>query len=482
MKTLSKTLHMLTLVGISSMTALSALTVQAQDIIVVGNDAQKDLGLTLYSSGSAVVQEVRGLTLNAGRNDLSLIDLSEQMSNNSLTLSLGETGSAGIGAIVFPQKMLTANALLAAHLGKDITWLFPSQGGVENRRQARVISMNGGLILDIDGRVEVNPPGRPVYDAIPADLALTRSIEVPITVTEAGSSDLTLRYLTGGLSWQADYIGTLNEAETEMLLQGFATVTNASARTYRDTAVTLLAGNVNRVEAPRRPKVQMRSAVAAMAVAEDAPGAVQQARIGDFHRYDLRDRSTIEGNTQVRIALMQDATVPVTKIYQLPEDFSISRRPALGEKVTQNPVIKLSLRNDAENGLGVPLPAGTMRFFGGTGSTSVLMGEDQIDHVAEGQEFQVTLGQAFDISAERKQTAYTRLGNRGDYDASFEVTLENSRDEAVVVEVFDAMQGNWQVLEESQPHEKRNAFTPVWSVEIPAKGKTTLTYRVNARF
>ncbi len=479
MKTLSKTLRVLTLASVGG---FAVLTAQAQDFTVVGNDAQKDLGLTLYSSGSAVVQETRGLTLEAGRNTFSLIDLSEQMSNNTLTLSLGENGSAGIGAVVFPQKMLTANALLAAHLGQEITWLFPSRAGVENRRQARVVSLNGGLILEIDGRVEVNPPGRPVYNAIPSDLAVTRSIEVPVTVAEAGPADLTMRYLTGGLSWQADYIGTLNEAETEMLLQGFATVTNASAKTYDNAAVTLLAGDVNRVEPPRRPKAQLRSAVAAMSVAEDAVAPVAQARIGDFHRYDLRDRSTIEGNTQVRIALMQDATVPVTKIYQLPEDFSISRRPAAGEKVTQNPVIKLSLSNDADSGLGVPLPAGTMRFFGGTGSTSVLIGEDRINHVAEGQDFQVTLGRAFDISAERKQTAYTRLGNRGDYDASFEVTLENSRDEPVTVEVFDSMQGNWQILEESQEHEMRNAFSPVWSVEIPAKGKSVLTYRVNARF
>ena len=56
-----------------------------------------------------------------------------------------------------------------------------------------------------------------------------------------------------------------------------------------------------------------------------------------------------------------------------------------------------------------------------------------------------------------------------------------------MVEVFfhdlrEALPGDWKMVKESQPHEKLDAATAGWKVDVPAEGSTTLTYRVRMTF
>jgi hypothetical protein len=48
-----------------------------------------------------------------------------------------------------------------------------------------------------------------------------------------------------------------------------------------------------------------------------------------------------------------------------------------------------------------------------------------------------------------------------------------------VVEQFPA---DWRILQESLPHQKTDARTAAWSLAVPAKGETKLTYRVRVSY
>ena len=49
---------------------------------------------------------------------------------------------------------------------------------------------------------------------------------------QAGSSDVTLGYLTQGLGWSADYVALWNEAAGTIALGGRATLTNTSGTDF----------------------------------------------------------------------------------------------------------------------------------------------------------------------------------------------------------------------------------------------------------
>jgi hypothetical protein len=44
------------------------------------------------------------------------------------------------------------------------------------------------------------------------------------------------------------------------------------------------------------------------------------------------------------------------------------------------------------------------------------------------------------------------------------------------------MPGDWQIQSESQPHAKAASNAAVWHINVPAEGKTTLTYRVQVKY
>jgi hypothetical protein len=96
------------------------------------------------------------------------------------------------------------------------------------------------------------------------------------------------------------------------------------------------------------------------------------------------------------------------------------------------------------------------------------------------------LGDAFDVTANRKQTDFKKVSGFTRYDYVFEgaylIELKNAKKEAVTVKVVEPIPGDWEMLAESLPHEKATSSTAVWQVEVPPQGAATLTYRVRVKF
>ena len=62
-----------------------------------------------------------------------------------------------------------------------------------------------------------------------------------------------LTYLSGGLSWQADYVAELAADDASLDLNGWVTLTNRSGTAYRNAKLQLMAGEVNRGAPDLRP-------------------------------------------------------------------------------------------------------------------------------------------------------------------------------------------------------------------------------------
>jgi hypothetical protein len=110
------------------------------------------------------------------------------------------------------------------------------------------------------------------------------------------------------------------------------------------------------------------------------------------------------------------------------------------------------------------------------------VGEHQIDHTAGNGSVRLKLGEAFDVTADKKQTDFKRSGGEGRHngmvEAAFQIVLKNAKKESVIVVVREPVPGDWTMVSESQPHVKRTSGIAEWKISIPPNGKTTLTYRV----
>lgn len=147
--------------------------------------------------------------------------------------------------------------------------------------------------------------------------------------------------------------------------------------------------------------------------------------------------------------------------------------------------VKLYSRNyytDKENNLGMPLPKGTLRVYKQDSEKSLqLVGEDTVDHTPKDEKIRVKMGEAFDLTASRKQMNWEKIASDS-YEASYEISLRNHKTEDVVIKVVEPLPGDWKVLEHSHPFTKMDSGTLSFDVPVAKEQSAQLKYRVRLRF
>jgi hypothetical protein len=451
-------------------------------------DAQQGVALTVYNNDLALVRDQRRIDFGDGENALALVGVSAKIRPETVDFAvLGDDGKVRVVEQYFAYDLLSPQALLEKSLGKTIgvVRVDPATGR-EVVERGEVLSTNGGLVLRIGDRVETVDPGaqvgspfRFVFDEVPPGLRARPTLVLTVDSDGAADRDAVLRYLTGGLSWTADYVAELGPDDDTLSLKGWVTIANNSGTDYRDARLQLVAGDVNLV-----PRPMKAVPMAEMAAAAPAPAArdFSQQGLADYHLYTLDRRTTLLDRQTKQIALLAAPAVAARKEY-ISRGGTYYYQSRMGPIEPQKVEVWLDFKNDKEDGLGRPLPRGVIRVYTADSSgDEQFIGEDTIDHTADGETVRLRVGRAFDVSAERTQTDYR--DNRSsretywEYDSSYEVVVRNAKDKPVTVKLEEPMPGDWTVTAESRPHEKKDAQTAVWTVAVPAKGETRLTYSV----
>jgi hypothetical protein len=447
---------------------------------------QQSVAVTIYNENLALIKDVRRLALDQGQNRVALREVSGQMRAETASLrSLSHPGSLALLEQNFDFDLLTPAKLLEKYVGRDVRIIrtHPTTGA-ETLEPATVLAATGGVVLKIGDRIETGIPGRIVYDGVPANLRDRPTLVSELTSARAGAQTVELSYLSGGLAWKADYVAELNAADSALDLNGWVTLTNKSGTAYPNAKLQLVAGDVNRV----RDEMQYAARSAGMAVAKSAPASpMQQESLFEYHLYTLARPTTIADNQTKQVALLSATAVPVTKelLLQGTDYYYRSSIGNVGQKMKVGVYVQFENRESAR--LGMPMPKGVVRVYKKDSSGNAqFVGEDRIDHTPKNEKVRLKLGDAFDVTAEKKQSDFKRRDVATPWNYSFEsayeIVLRNAKKEAQTVVVREPVPGDWQMLEQSQPHQKVAAGTAEWKIQVPAEGSATLKYRVLVRY
>jgi hypothetical protein len=217
-----------------------------------------------------------------------------------------------------------------------------------------------------------------------------------------------------------------------------------------------------------------------------APAMAQEA-LFEYHLYTLNRPTTLAENQTKQVALLNASSVPVTKQLLVSGNDHYYRTSVgeIGQKLKAGVFVEFSNREASR--LGLPLPKGVVRVYKrDSAGNAQFVGEDRIDHTPKNETVRLHLGDAFDVTADKKQTDFKRREptNKASYvfESAYEIVLRNAKTEAVTVTVREPVPADWTMLEESQKHTKVAAGTAEWRVNVPAGGSTTLKYRVLVRF
>jgi hypothetical protein len=451
------------------------------DEVSVGTDAQTGLAVTIYNSDLALIRDQRKVDLKAGLNELAFVDVSAGIRPETALLT-AQGGGLQVTEQNFDFDLLTPQKLLEKSVGSTIRVIRTNPTtGADTSEEAKVLSVAEGMVvLQIGDRIETAVPGRLVFSAVPPNLRARPTLVTKALSDKAGPTTVALAYLSRGLSWQADYVASLSADEKTIDLNGLVTLTNQSGVTYKDAKLQLVAGQVNQVQNMMRRDMAMDAVPATMPA---APQMVEEAAF-EYHLYRLDTPVTIQQNQTKQVALMAASGVPVTKQYLITDAANVWGRysTSFGEAERVNATVKLKFVNDEKSKVGVPLPKGIIRVYkADSQGESVFVGEDSIDHTPKNEDVNLTLGQAFDITARAKQTDFEQISDRV-YENEYEVEIKNAKPDKITVDLREQVPGDWKMIKESQEHKKLDSQTAGWLIDVPANGSTKLTYRVRMEF
>jgi hypothetical protein len=448
---------------------------------------QQSVAVTIYNENLALVKDTRRIALEAGRNRLALREVSGRMRpETALLRSLSHPGSLRLVEQNFDFDLLTPAKLLEKYVGREVRIVrtHPTTGA-ESIEKATVLAATGGVVMRIGDRIETGLPGRIVYDGVPANLRDRPTLVTELDSSRGGAQAMELSYLTGGLAWRADYVAELNAADDALDLSGWVTLTNQSGTSYPNAKLQLVAGDVNRV------RDEMRMAAKAQRALESAAAAprqdMAQESLFEYHLYTLQRPTTIADNQTKQVSLLGSQGVPVKKelLLQGSDYYYRSSVGGIGQKIKVGVFVQFENRESSR--LGLPMPKGVVRVYKkDSAGNAQFVGEDRIDHTPKNEKVRLKLGDAFDVTADKKQADFKRREptNRASYvyESAYEIVVKNAKKEAATVTVREPVPGDWTMLDETHRHARVASGTAEWKLSVPAEGSTTLRYRVLVRY
>jgi hypothetical protein len=472
MRTLPKRLSAFTLAGL-----LGAAPVAGAAPVKITAAEQRDVMITVYNGNLGLVKDVREVRLDAGLIETHFMDVAAQIDPTSVLLrSLTDPTGLKILEQNYEYDLLSSEKLMEKYVGRKVR-LYQSNGTFQ---EATLLSTRGP-VYDINGQIHMGHFGSVVLPALPENLVSKPTLAWLLRNPRPAPQRVEASYLTAGISWKSDYVMLINAADSRADLTGWVTINNQSGATYRDAALKLVAGDINRAASrdDSRRAMEMAAKAASPAVADRE---FKSEGFFEYHLYTLDGRTTIKESQTKQLTLLSAADFPVDKhfIYYGAASY---HRTQYGVPIANQKVgVYLDIRNTKENRLGVPLPKGKVRVYKADASGSQqLIGEDWIDHTPKDERVRIKMGEAFDLVGERVQKDWKKIGSNL-YEIEWEITLRNHKKEAVTVEVVEPMPGDWEVLRATHPHEKLQAFTARWKIPVPKEGAATLGYRTRVRF
>lgn len=447
---------------------------------------QQSVAVTIYNNNLALVKDQRKTKLNRGMNNLALRDVSAQIRpETALLRSLSHTGSISTLEQNFDFDLLTPQKLLEKYVGKNVGVIRTNPAtGTETTEQATVLSANNGVVIKIGNRIETGIPGRIVYNNVPANLRDRPTLVTKLNNKSTAEQTIELSYLTGGLGWKADYVAELNAKEDHLDLSGWVTLTNTSGTSYNNAKLQLVAGDVNRVQDNYARTAMVREKVGMM---KDEAASMTEESLFEYHLYTLDRPTTIAENQTKQVALLSASNVPARKelVLRGADYYYSSSYGDLGQKMKVGVFVEFDNKEAAK--LGTPLPKGIMRVYKkDSQGNAQFVGEDNIDHTPKNEMVRLKLGEAFDVTADKKQTDFKILPrpSKGNnlFESAYQIVLKNAKKERVTVTVQEPIPADWKIIKESHPSQKATSNTAIWKIEIPAEGKASLSYRVQVKY
>ncbi|MBL8241379.1 MAG: hypothetical protein JNM66_28400 [Bryobacterales bacterium] len=480
--------------------------------------------LTVYNQHFAVVREAIPLVLKAGDNRVSYDGATALLEPGSVILR-DRVGSIALSIREqsYQASPVSLASLLKLYEGQQISFLVREGNGASRVVPGRIVRAGGGgpngqyslrmppqyayqspaeatvqPIVEWEGRLQFELPGTPLFPPLPKELRVKPVLEWVIASTQEAKVNAELSYVTGGLNWEADYNFVSAETGATVDVTGWVTVQNHSGRAFPKTRLKLMAGDVNKL-LPAEQRLRMGGVVGG--VIGGVPGgvgaAIQEKSFDEYHLYTSSNDVALADGESKQIEFLRVTGVPAKVVYvyegakldtmrmrQYPSEM-LRQDPSVGAESNPRVWAMREFANTTASKLGVPLPAGRLRFYRqDAGGEPEFVGESSIRHTPQGETVRVFTGAAFDLAGERRRLNFSVDHQRAQAEESFEIKLRNRKPAAVDVIVVEPLYrwSGWELFANSVPFQKTDSQTVEFRVRVEPGEEKVVLYSVRYKW
>ena len=461
--------------------------------------------LTIYNQDFAVVRQQIPLDLKSGENQVNVNEITMHLEPDSVVLR-DPTGKHALQILEqnYRADAISEPLLLSFYEGKTID--FETAGGQTVKGKVirsgytprNYFSINRGQeyyptaaqqpVIEVNGQLRFTLPGTPVFPSLTDDSILKPRLEWSLTTDKPGKFPAEFSYITGGMSWEADYNIVAPDKGDIVDVVGWVTMDNQTGKTFENARIKLMAGDVNKIQPGMNgAKVSLM----AMARAPEAAGpAVTEKAFDEYHLYTLERATTLRDRETKQVEFIHGDSVTAKQIYIYDgAKIDINRYNWGWENIRNdhsygtesNPKIWVMREfvNSQANHLGMPLPKGRVRFYRRNDDGQIeFTGENVIDHTPRDETVRMYTGNAFDLTGERRRIDYLVEPKKTSATESFEIKVRNHKKEAVNVRVVEHLYRsmNWDIASNSADYKKTDARTIEFPITIPPDGEKVVNY------
>jgi hypothetical protein len=476
--------------------------------------------LTIYNQNFAVVRDTLPLDLKAGVNEVKFNETTAHLETDSVILR-DPAGKIALQVLEqnYRNDPVSQELLLSLYEGKTIDFENDIGGGQKKivtgkiirsgyvphsqqamqrygqayyQSQMAMANETQQPIVEVDGKLQFSLPGKPIFPALTDDTILKPQIAWKLNSDKAAKLDAELAYVTGGMSWEADYNIVAPEDSDKLDVVGWVTMDNQSGKTFENAKIKLMAGDVSKIQPGSR--MDSFGGNEQLAMAAITVPAVTEKAFEDYHLYTLARPATLHDRESKQVEFIRASNVQSQRVYVydgLKIDWNryrgygmenLRNNQEVGAEMGTKVAVMREFKNSEANHLGMPLPKGKVRFYKQDKDKQLeFTGENTIDHTPKDETVRIYTGNAFDLTGERRRTNFKLDSNNHWLDESFEIKLRNHKKEQAEIRVVEHIFRwyNWDISEKSDTFLKTNAQTMEFRVQVKPDEEKTIHYTVH---
>jgi hypothetical protein len=384
----------------------------------------------------------------------------------------------------YEYDLLEPDKLLRKYVGRDVTLVRRRQEDgrtIEEPVTARLLSYNQAPVWQIGNEIVTGLGADHIrFPELPGNLFSRPTLIWSLNNDGAVRHRVEASYLATDVKWNADYVLTVARDDKTADIDGWVTVTNGSGTAFRNATMQLVAGDLNRVYPRAAPAATFDRLEA---VAQSAARDMTQEAFSDYHLYTLSRKTSVNNNQTKQVSMLGASGFDVVKRYVVNgQAFYYRNAQTPGAPIKDVVQVFYQFKNDTKAGLGLPMPAGTVRVYQADSKGGVqFVGEDRIGHTPKDETLKLKIGNAFDVVAERKQIDFQKIATNV-YEVEYQVVVRNHKSTPITVEVNEPIGGTWRIVRSSHEWTKTDAWAAQFHLPVGVDGTTTLNYRVRVTY